>query len=220
MEPSLHSLEVKRTAHLYQLGVATSSTRIVWLVLHGYGQHPGFWVRKFEALVDAHSLVVAPEGLSRFYLQGTSGRIGASWMTKDLREDEIEDYLAYLEQLVAKIKLDMPQARIVLLGFSQGGATAARFAVEQPGSLSALVLWSAVFPPDLKATLPTRQLPTWLVYGDADPFLSGEQLQGTLQRYRVQHAGLRFLAFSGGHAIEATALQQLKTEVLASLLED
>jgi predicted esterase len=220
LEPSLHSLEVKRTAHLYQLGEASASTQLVWLVLHGYGQHPAFWIRKFAPLVDAHTVVIAPEALSRFYLQGNSGRVGASWMTKDQREDEIQDYLGYLAQLVAKINHDMPQAQVVLLGFSQGGATAARFAVASPASLAAVVLWSAVFPPDLKAALPSQKLPTWLVYGDADPFLNGEQLESTLQRYRDMHAGLRFLAFSGGHDISLEALQQLKTEVLASLLED
>jgi predicted esterase len=220
LEPSLHSLEVKRTAHLYQLGEATSSTRLVWLVLHGYGQHPAFWVRKFESLVDAETLIMAPEGLSRFYLQGNSGRVGASWMTKDQREDEIQDYLAYIGQVVAKIQHELPQARTVLLGFSQGGATAARFAVEQPQSLAALVLWSAIFPPDLKAELPAKELPSWLVYGDADPFLSGEQLETHLQRYRAMHPQLRYLAFSGGHDLHPEALQQLKTEVHAGLFKD
>jgi hypothetical protein len=34
-------------------------------------------------------------------------------MTKEQRQHEIQDYLSYLEQVVAKIKHDMPQARIL-----------------------------------------------------------------------------------------------------------
>jgi predicted esterase len=90
--------------------------------------------------------------------------------------------------------------------------------VEHPSKIAALVLWSAIFPADLKAELPTSSLPIWLAYGDADPFLNGEQLESTLQRYRAMHTGLRFLPFSGAHEITAEALLQLKTEVLASLL--
>jgi len=218
LEPSLLSLEVKRTAHLYQLGEASVHTQFVWLVLHGYGQHPAFWVRKFALLVDENTMVMAPEGLSRFYLEGNTGRVGASWMTKDNRQHEIEDYLTYLEQVVAKIRLETPQSRIILLGFSQGGATATRFALKHPDKIAALVMWSAIFPPDLTAELPVASMPVCLAYGDADPFLSGEQWEGTLQRYRTMHAGLHYLAFSGGHEIPAEALAKLKTEVLASLL--
>lgn len=218
MEPSLHNLEVKRTAHLYQLGTASAQTKFVWLALHGYGQNPAYWVQKFAPVVDAQTLVVAPEGLSRFYLQGNSGRVGASWMTKEQRQHEINDYMGYLEQVVAKINHDIPQARILLFGFSQGGATAARYGVDYPSKIAALVFWSALFPADLKAELPTSSLPVWLVYGDADPFLSSEQLESTLKRYRLMHTGLRYLPFTGAHEITTEALLQLKTEVLSSLL--
>ncbi|MEZ4763957.1 MAG: hypothetical protein R3C26_12480 [Calditrichia bacterium] len=37
--------------------------------------------------------------MSRFYLQSTNGRIGATWMTREDRENEIADYLAYLNNL-------------------------------------------------------------------------------------------------------------------------
>ena len=40
--------------------------------------------------------IIAPQGLHKFYLEGTSGRVGASWMTKENREDDIKNYLVYL----------------------------------------------------------------------------------------------------------------------------
>ncbi|MBM3915983.1 MAG: hypothetical protein FJ349_00025 [Sphingomonadales bacterium] len=50
--------------------------------LHGYGQLGQFFFRQFNILNDNWGIVV-PEGPHRFYLEGSSGRVGASWMTKE-----------------------------------------------------------------------------------------------------------------------------------------
>jgi hypothetical protein len=47
-------------------------------------------------------------------------------MTKEDRAHEIEDYLGYLEQVRAAL---IPSVPLTILGFSQGVATAARWAV-------------------------------------------------------------------------------------------
>ena len=36
---------------------------------------------------------MAPEGLSRFYLEGFSGKVGATWMTREDRLNDIDNYL-------------------------------------------------------------------------------------------------------------------------------
>ena len=100
-----HQLTVSRTARYHQLGELSAMTRRVWFVAHGYGQLAAYFIRHFAPLTaaDPHLVVVAPEGLSRFYLNGTGGRVGATWMTKEDRLAEIEDYVAYLNQLAATI---------------------------------------------------------------------------------------------------------------------
>ena len=78
-----HTLTVMRTARWWSStrpGVAHGG---VLYVLHGYGQLPAFFIRKFQAQVNAGWRVVAPEGAHRFYLKGTDGRVGASWMTRE-----------------------------------------------------------------------------------------------------------------------------------------
>ena len=44
----------------------------------------------------AARLLIAPEGLSRFYHEDHES-IGASWMTREERLEEIKDYLMYLD---------------------------------------------------------------------------------------------------------------------------
>src|SRR5690348_9673298 len=100
-------IAVGRTARYVVLGstAKTGGLREVWVVLHGYGQLAATFARYFEILDDGTRLIVAPEALNRFYLTGpTSGPanerpVGATWMTREDREHEIEDYVAYLDTL-------------------------------------------------------------------------------------------------------------------------
>jgi predicted esterase len=70
--------------------------------------------------------ICAPEGLSRFYVKGFDGKIGASWMTRDDRANEIKDHLTYLNKWWESLDID-ESASVTLIGFSQGVATAARW---------------------------------------------------------------------------------------------
>lgn len=208
-----HSLEVKRSAQLYTLGELNTQTQYVWVVLHGYAQHPGFWIRKCACLIQQPlTAVVAPEGLSKFYVAGQSGRVGASWMTSDNRNQEITDYIGYLTEVRKWIVAQAPHAKIVLLGFSQGGATAARVAAATPTDWESLVLWSAVFPPDM----PTSQLDKlsgWMVYGKADPYLNPE-IQMEIQRASYW-PNFEKLAVEGGHDLDEACLSVLQQKIQA-----
>ncbi|WP_261990367.1 hypothetical protein [Hymenobacter sp. BT188] len=64
-----HRLTVARTARYYQLGELTERTRHIWFVCHGYGQLAAYFIRHFAVLTEANdTVIIAPEGLSRFYL--------------------------------------------------------------------------------------------------------------------------------------------------------
>ena len=52
-----------------------------------------------QALEDESRVLVAPEGLSRFYVNATHGLVGASWMTREDRQHEIDDYVGYLDAI-------------------------------------------------------------------------------------------------------------------------
>ena len=48
MEPRVSKLEVKRTAHVAEMGNNISKAKKIWLVIHGYGQLANRIVRKFD----------------------------------------------------------------------------------------------------------------------------------------------------------------------------
>ena len=132
----------------YQLIHGNEGVEKVLYALHGYGQLVEYFIRKFKHTPE-DLLIVAPEGMHRFYLNGTSGRVGASWMTKIARESDISDIISYLNELDRQISSIYTIKKRYLLGFSQGGAAAARW--EQLGNVKfdGMILWACIFPPDL-----------------------------------------------------------------------
>lgn len=212
-------LTVTRSARYYQLGELSENTRQLWVVCHGYGQLAAYFIRHFAPLTDADpaTVVVAPEGLSRFYLQGTGGRIGATWMTREDRLAEIDDYVSYLNQLAATVLAECPaNVRVTVLGFSQGAATVSRWLARAAFRPARLVLWAGAFPPDIEfgvATHLLQRLPVTLVYGDQDEFVKADDVarqQAFLQQLGVEPG---IIQFPGPHTLDAGVLRQLHSSI-------
>jgi len=214
------SLEFSFKAHYYQLSPLTSDTRQVWFVLHGYGQLARYFIKKFAALKEHNICVIAPEGLSRFYLEPVesraitgNNRVGATWMTSENRLTDIENYLHYLDVLYAKVMNDFPQLPVTLLGFSQGVATASRWAIHNPDLFSRMILWAGIFPPDMdftrgKEIFSTKEVT--LVYGNQDPYINDQRLAEITEL--TQKLGIQppIITFAGGHEIDEATLISLR----------
>ena len=99
MPPQEHHLNVSRTARYYTIGDLENKPSEVWIVLHGHTYLAKRFIRYFRVLEDDRRLIVAPEGLSRFYVNHEARRVGASWMTREDRLNEIADYVNYLDEL-------------------------------------------------------------------------------------------------------------------------
>ncbi len=215
-EASEHEVRTTRRARFYALGPA--SAREVWLVCHGYRQLAGRFIRRFEALDDGRRRIVAPEALSRFYIEDEEGphgphsRVGASWMTREDRLREIADYVEYLDRVAQRALDAAPDARLVALGFSQGAATASRWALAGRSRPHRLVLWAGAVAHDvdLAAAAPRlRALRPIAVVGDADPHVSDATI--ARERLRLAGAGVDFglIRYAGGHRVTDDALRAL-----------
>src|SRR6056297_1468696 len=113
-----HTIKVSKTAHYYSIGQPSKETTQVWVLLHGYGQLAERLLSKFSSLKTNNRFFLAPEGFSRFYWEGVSGHVAASWMTKKDRLHEIDDYSEYLNDLLDRYREYAPNAKINILGFS------------------------------------------------------------------------------------------------------
>lgn len=219
--PHAHHLRVQRTARYYTLGGESPGVRAVWIVLHGHGQLAGEFIRYFADLSGDETLIVAPEALNRYYMVPTSSApardrpVGATWMTREDRESEISDYVAYLDALHDDVVAPLAEngARVGVIGFSQGCATAARWLTLGAARVSRLVLWGGLLPPDTDLS---RGAGTFhgaaltLVIGDRDHYVNAETFAE--EEARLTNAGIPFdvIRFEGGHAIKRTVLEQLR----------
>ncbi len=212
-----HTIKITKTAHFYTLGQAGSHIKHFWLVCHGYGQAANKFIYKFDDLVDEETLIVAPEALSRFYFGGFTGNVGASWMTKADREDEIQDYLQYLQQIYDHFVPQLaPDVRITFLGFSQGGATIARFALLKKPLFHHFINWASDFAHDLdflgnQAFLANKKM--YWVIGDEDEFLTEERVKKFIKFADDQKINYELVNFNGKHIIDRKVLGKLAKQL-------
>lgn len=209
-------LAVSRTARYARLGPLAPTVREVWFVLHGYGQLAADFLRPFAGLEDGHRLFIAPEALSRFYRKGGQGEVGASWMTREDRLHEIEDYLSYLDQLAEQLftQIDRENVRLHLLGFSQGAETACRWVAEGPFPVDRLTLWGGRIPPDVDLAVHRelfQRAHLTIVLGSQDRTIDEKALVDTEQRLNRHTIPYNTLTYEGGHALDAAVLQALAT---------
>ena len=142
-----HHLDVSVKASYYTLNSLTKATERVWLVFHGYGQLAEYFIRKFKGLDPEKNFVVAPQGLSKYYLEGVYGRVGASWMTKEDRITEIENQSSYIDSVLREAG-DISDKQLIYFGFSQGTATMGRYAAHAKIPFEQMIIWAGTFPPD------------------------------------------------------------------------
>ena len=204
------------------LGPEGPGVREVWYVLHGYGQLTAPFLEDFRAVDDGTRLIVAPEALSRFYEGDVQARfhkdakVGASWMTREERESEIADYLAYLDTVHQSIVTRLGGAKqapvVTVLGFSQGGAAAARWVASGRVNAARLVVWGSSLAPELDLTdagAALRRAETVLVIGTTDVFATPKVVEKELARLRAANFPFRSVSFSGGHRMDDDTLRAL-----------
>ena len=207
-----HHLTVQRTARYYTLGALTERTKNVWFVLHGYGQLAQYFIRRFDVVQNDETLIVAPEGLSRLYLNGEYSKIGASWITREDRDNEARDYVAYLNQVYDTIlqNHDASQLNITLMGFSQGAATACRWLANGHVPANRLLLWAGFFPNGIADVITADKLAGLrvdYVYGEQDEYIAQmPDPSAYLQRIQTDVPHLTITPFDGGHTVERAVL--------------
>ena len=219
--PRAHHLRVQRTARYFTLGAEAGAPRTIWFLIHGYAQLAGEFIRYFGDLAADDTLLVAPEAMSRFYLLNPDQAaakdrpVGATWMTREDRESEIADYVEYLDTLYDEIAAAPTQsgAKVNVIGFSQGAATATRWAVHGRSSLDRLVLWGGLIPPETDLSRGDRLLRgarLSLVLGERDHYVN--ETMFSAEQLRLEAAGIPFdtIRFDGGHAIKRTVFPQLR----------
>lgn len=210
------------------LGELTEKTENIWLVCHGYGQLAKYFIRRFDILDLEKNYVIAPQGLSKFYIDGNYGKVGASWLTKENREMDLQNALTYLrfiyENEVAELlqtplqialqnnKNNYNKLKINLLGFSQGAAMISRWAVACQIPFDKLVIWGGRFPDEIQKEQLNFVKPSAeiiLVIGDKDEFYQQTYIDEETTKLTKLIKTPQLIIFDGTHEVRRDVLQQL-----------
>lgn len=214
MELEEGSLDVLKTARYAVSPHDKEKVKEIWFVCHGYGQLAPKFLLHFRSIFQKDRAIIAPEGLHRFYLKGTGGRVGASWMTKEEREKDIQDYVRYLDQLYDQVMREYlgKEVYVRVLGFSQGVATVCRWMANARSRADELILWAGVFPPDLDLFVNKRafqRMRVRVLVGDKDEYRSDERIAEEQRIFEEHDIPYEFMEFEGKHRIEEAPLKAL-----------
>lgn len=210
-------LTVSRTARYFAFGPEPPTAREIWIVLHGYAQLAERFIAHLAPLDDGGTHVAAPEALSRFYLEtqrnGRHGNlVGATWLTRQAREADLDDHLHYLDRFRDHLFTGVVHPpRLTVLGFSQGAVMAARWVAHGRQPPDHTVLWGSPLPDDVPPNALARGLegrPVTLVAGDADPIVPPGAIEASADALLAAGVPARAMRFEGGHLIPRLALLQ------------
>lgn len=217
-EITLKNIVVEKSARYFVLNENAEEPEEMWFVLHGYGQNAEEFLKIFSAFAGTRKIIIAPEALNRFYIKRFTGKTGASWMTREDRENEISDYTAYLTAIykLTAGKYRDGDIKINVLGFSQGTATACRWIAAGGLKFSKLVLWGGGIPPDVELSQNRsllNSLSLKMIIGDKDEFVTPEKL--TAEEDRMKTAGIKYklIRYEGYHSITAELFERFAGQI-------
>lgn len=201
-------IRTEKTARYFISSPELEIIHSVYFVLHGYAQLAKEFIKEFGFLEDNNTLIVAPEGLSKFY---SKNNIGASWMTKEDRLNEINDYINYLDKIHNELssRYELSQSKINLLGFSQGVHTAVRWYTKSYCHFDNLILCSSDFPKDAEFNVFKEKLNKtnfYFLHGNKDNVVSSKTFEESTELLIVNGINFKEVVFNGSHEIHKDSL--------------
>lgn len=202
-------IKIEKTARYFQLGELTVQTKKVVFALHGYAQQAKEFIAELESLQDFETVIIAPEGLNRFYAKGFGGKPVAAWMTSEDREHEILDYINYLNALYDQLIPPSYTGRIVVLGFSQGVATASRWIHHSLHRFTDFIICSGDIAVELRNPLSEKicALRCCYISGNDDPFLTKENK--LIVNALMTALNAQIYIFEGGHQLHIPSIENV-----------
>jgi predicted esterase len=196
----VRTISVETPTHGRALIKDASSSSGVLVGFHGYAQSAEDMLGELELIPGSERwTLVLVQGLHRFYARG-HGKVVASWMTREDREQAIADNLGYVNRVVsAALRGAGDTATVVFLGFSQGVAMAYRAAVMGERRASGLMAIGGDVPPDVKEASADRFPPILIAAGDSDDWYTAAKVEADELFLRARGLRHEVFRYAGGH---------------------
>lgn len=188
------------------------------LTLHGWGASAHDLIGLAPVLNRGEALVLSPQG--PIGLRIPDGPMGYGWYplgegAQDGSPEELtrasDQVLAFLDRAQERYPID--PRKIVLLGFSQGGALAFDLALRDGSRFAGLAALSSWLPgaatERVQPDSAPQSLPVLVVHGTEDPMVSVTRAREARQRLAELGVLLTYREYEMGHEICADELRDL-----------
>lgn len=193
----------------------TSETKHVWLVFHGLGYLSKYFINYFSELNPAENFIIAPQAPSKYYQDKKFKYVGASWLTRENTDLEIENVLNYID---AVFEAEKPKVlpNFIVLGYSQGVSIATRWVARRKIKCDHLILHSGAIPKELQpedfAFMNPNTKVTYL-YGNNDQYITeAKKTEQELKGSNLFGKKLEVQVFKGIHEVNKAYFKQIVDE--------
>ena len=201
-EPVLRSIATA-THGRYLLRRPAQPPSLLLVGFHGYRENATRHLAELERIPGAeHWALLAVDALHAFYA-GSTGEVLRGWMTRELRDESIEDNVAYVRKILDVVRPEVGWTLpLAFLGFSQGASMAWRAALlagHGGAPTPKVVALAGDIPPELarhQGPFPEEVL---LAHGDQDEWYTREKLSADVQLLQAKGIRPQTLTFPGGH---------------------
>lgn len=192
----------------------TNNTKNVWFVCHGIGFLSRYFIKYFEALDSEENYIIAPQASSKYYLNGEYKHVGASWLTRENTQAEIENVMANLNAIYHAEQIP-EHVNFFVLGFSQGVSVAMRWVARYQISCAKLIVYAGSIPNELTEKdfefIHPENTKIINIVGLQDPYFTEARMQQEHEKMQTlfgEH--YIFKTYEGTHKVERKALQLLE----------
>ena len=189
----------------------TEKTKNVWLVCHGIGYLSRYFIRHFNHLDADENYIIAPQAQSKYYLKSDYRHVGASWLTKENTESEIENVLNYLDEVFMEENLSKAP-NLIVLGYSQGVSVATRYLAQRKINCAQLILHSGKVPAELTAKdfAFLKDTKVTYLYGTQDEYLKKGIIEVEETRLKSLFPyNFELQTYDGGHEFNTDIIEKL-----------
>ena len=205
---------------------ATPSASVIWL--HGLGADGNDFVPVVKMLNLPHVRFILPHAAFK-KVTANYGYEMRAWydvfgFAPGSREDAagVKESQAYIESLINKeVARGIPSERIVLAGFSQGGAVVLHTALRQQQALAGVMALSTYLP--LKASLALEKskqnqaIPIFMAHGTFDNVISLDTCRVSFEILQTQQYSIQWHEYPMEHSVSQAEIDDIRTFLLQVL---
>ena len=203
-----------------------ANASVIWM--HGLGADGNDFVPVIEMLNLPHVRFILPHAPYRNVTRNNGYEMRAWYdiygLTPISREDEtgINESQAAINALIAQeISRGIAPERIVLAGFSQGGAIALHTALRYPQRLAGVLVLSTYLPLKDKLaaekSIANQPIPIFMAHGVDDDIITMERCQDSLAALQAQNYHIDWHKYPMAHSVcmpEIADIQQFLSQLL------